>query len=127
MSDLRPKGVTITIDGTERNLLFTLNVIDEIQDHYDMAMTEVWDKLTDKREAEKTIRYLLCTLLNDEAEREKRNGRELKNYTEKEVGWIISVDDVDEILSALLKAYGVSLPEPDEDGHPNQKSGQMKS
>nr|DAV48399.1 MAG TPA: tail tube protein [Caudoviricetes sp.] len=126
MSDLRPKGVTITIDGTERNLLFTLNVIDEIQDHYDMAMTEVWDKLTDKREAEKTIRYLLCTLLNDEAEREKRNGRELKNYTEKEVGWIISVDDVDEILSALLKAYGVSLPEPDEDGHPNQKSGQMK-
>nr|DAV83583.1 MAG TPA: tail tube protein [Caudoviricetes sp.] len=126
MSDLRPKGVTITIDGTERNLLFTLNVIDEIQDHYDMAMTEVWDKLTDKREAEKTIRYLLCTLLNDEAEREKRNGRELKNYTEKEVGWIISVDDVDEILSALLKAYGVSLPEPDEDEHPNQKSGQMK-
>lgn len=126
MSDLRPKGVTITIDGTERNLLFTLNVIDEIQDHYDMAMTEVWDKLTDKREAEKTIRYLLCTLLNDEAEREKRNGRELKNYTEKEVGWIISVDDVDEILSALLKAYGVSLPEPDEDGHPNQKGGQMK-
>ena len=91
-----------------------------------MAMTEVWDKLTDKREAEKTIRYLLCTLLNDEAEREKRNGRELKNYTEKEVGWIISVDDVDEILSALLKAYGVSLPEPDEDEHPNQKSGQMK-
>lgn len=126
MSDLRPKGATITIDGTERNLLFTLNVIDEIQDHYDMAMTEVWDKLTDKREAEKTMRYLLCTLLNDEAEREKRNGRELKNYTEKEVGWIISVDDVDEILSALLKAYGVSLPEPDEDGHPNQKSGQMK-
>lgn len=126
MSDLRPKGTPVMINGEERNLLFTLNVIDEIQDHYDAPMTEVWDRLTDKRKSDKTIRYLVCTLLNDEAAREKRNGKDLKSYTEEEVGWAITVENVNEIMMALLSAYGMSLPEPDEDDDPKAESGQMK-
>lgn len=126
MSDLRPKGTPVVINGEERNLLFTLNVIDEIQDHYDAPMTEVWDRLTDKRESEKTIRYLVCTLLNDEAAREQRNGKELKSYTEEEVGWAITVENVNEIMMALLDAYGLSLPEPDEDDSPKAESGRTK-
>lgn len=126
MSDLRPKGTPVMINGEERNLLFTLNVIDEIQDHYDAPMTEVWDRLTDKRKSDKTIRYLVCTLLNDEVAREKRNGKDLKSYTEEEVGWAITVKNVNEIMMALLSAYGMSLPEPDEDADPKAESGQMK-
>lgn len=126
MSDLRPKGIPVMINGEERHLLFTLNAIDEIQDHFDAPMTEVWDKLTDKRESEKTIRYLICTLLNDEAAREQRNGKELKSYTEEEVGWAITVENVNEIMMALLDAYGLSLPEPDEDDSPKAESGRTK-
>ena len=126
MSDLRPKGTPVVIDGEERHLLFTLNVIDEIQDHFDAPMSDVWDKLTDKRESEKTIRYLVCTLLNDEAAREQRNGKELKSYTEEEVGWAITIGNVNEIMMALLDAYGLSLPEPDEDDAPKAESGQTR-
>ena len=126
MSDLRPRGTPVVIDGEERRLLFTLNAIDEIQDHFDAPMSDVWDKLTDKRESEKTIRYLICTLLNDEAAREQRNGKELKSYTEEEVGWAITVENVNEIMMALLDAYGLSLPEPDEDDSPKAESGRTK-
>lgn len=126
MSDLRPRGTPVVIDGEERHLLFTLNAIDEIQDHFDAPMSDVWDKLTDKRESEKTIRYLICTLLNDEAAREQRNGKELKSYTEEEVGWAITVENVNEIMMALLDAYGLSLPEPDEDDSPKAESGRTK-
>lgn len=122
MSDLKPKGVPIMLDGEERRLLFTLNVVDEVQDHYGCAVEEVIDRLTDKKESAKTLRYLTAVLLNDEAERSE--GR--KAYTEKEVGWLITQDNVLEVTVAVLKAYGLSLPEPDEYASPNEKGGQSE-
>ncbi len=61
-------------------------------------------------------------LLNDEAERSGKEGQ--KQYTEKEVGWLITQDNATEVTLAVLKAYGLSLPEPDEYASPNGKSGQ---
>lgn len=120
MSDLNPKGVPVMLDGEERRLLFTLNVVDEVQDHYGCAIEEVIGRLTDKKESAKTLRYLTTVLLNDEAERSE--GR--KAHTEKEVGWLITQDNVLEVTVAVLKAYGLSLPEPDEYASPNGKGGQ---
>ncbi len=122
MSDLNPKGVSVMLDGEERRLLFTLNVVDEVQDHYDCAIEEVIDRLTDKKESAKTLRYLTTVLLNDEAERSE--GR--KAYTEKEVGWLIAQDNVLEVTVAVLKAYGLTFPKPDEYSSPNGESGQSE-
>lgn len=124
MSDLKPKGVPLTLDGEERHLLFTLNVVDEVQEHYDCALEEVIDRLTDKKESAKTLRYLTMVLLNDEAERAHQEGQ--KTYTEKEVGWLITQDNVLEVTVAVLKAYGLSLPEPDEFASPNGEGGQSE-
>ncbi len=127
MSDLRPRGVPVMVEGVERHFLFTLNVIDEIQDHYDMSLSDVVDKLTDKKESLKVMRYLIAALLNDEVARkgteEKQN---LKLYSEEEVGWIVDATNMEKMTVALLKAYGLSIPEPDEDVSPNPVSGQMK-
>ncbi len=124
MSDLNPKGVLVVLGGEERRLLFTLNAVDEIQDHYDCSLEEVIDRLTDKRESVKTLRYLVMALLNDEAERSGKEGQ--KQYTEKEVGWLITQDNATEVTLAVLKAYGLSLPEPDEYAPPNGQSGQSE-
>lgn len=83
---------------------------------------EVIDRLTDKKESAKTLRYLMMVLLNDEAERSGKEGQ--KTYTEKEVGWLITQDNVLEVTVAVLKAYGLSLPEPDEFASPNGEGGQ---
>lgn len=117
MSDLKPKGVPLILGEEERHLLFTLNVVDEIQDHYGCALEEVMDRLTDKKESSKTLRYLVMALLNDEEERSGKEGR--KAYTEKEVGWLITQDNVIDVTVAVLKAYGLSLPEPDGYESPN--------
>lgn len=119
MSDLRPVGVPVTIEGVERHFLFTLNVIDEIQERFDTALSEVLGKLVEERKNEKLI-YLVTTLLNDEARREKHfENKELKVYTEQEIGWILDEERKVEFIVAILSAYGVSLPEPDEDTDPN--------
>lgn len=124
MSDLKPKGIPVMLDGEERHLLFTLNVIDEVQEHYDCSLEEVIEKLTDKKESVKTLRYLVTVLLNDEVERLNPEGS--RTYTEKEAGWMIDQGNMPEVLVAVLKAYGLSLPEPDEFESPNAQSGQTE-
>lgn len=122
MSDLRPLGVPIEIDGVERHLLFTLNAIDDIQEHFDKELGQIINDLTSKEESTKTLRYVSMALLNDEAER-----KDLKKYTDKEIGWIITLDNQIEITIKILEAYGISLPKGDEDDEdPNQTSGQQK-
>ena len=124
MSELKPTGVPIKLDGAERHFLFTLNVVDEVQDHYDCSLEEVVNKLTDKKESVKILRYLTMALLNDEAERSPQ--AELKTYTEKEVGWLITQENVLEVTMDVLRAYGLSLPEPDEYASPNGEGGQKR-
>ncbi len=124
MSDLRPIGRAVMLDGAERHFLFTLNVVDEVQDHYDCSLEEVINKLTDKKESIKALRYLTMALLNDEAERSPQ--AELKTYTEQEAGWLITQENVLDVTMAVLQAYGLSLPEPDEFASPNGEGGRSE-
>lgn len=122
MSDLRPKGIPVTIGGEERNFLFTLNAIDDIQDHFEMSLAEIISNLVDKELSYKTMRYIIMALLNDEAEREAAAGEDrYKRVTEKEVGWLVTLENEATIVLALLEAYGYSLPK-GEDEDPNQMS-----
>ena len=126
MSDLKPTGIALMIDGVERHLLFTLNVDDDIQAHFDAPIEEVVNMLTDKKTASKALKFTLAALLNDEVDRLDHAGEKhnLKKYTEQEVGWLITRENMAEVMIAVLKAYGLSLPEPDEFESPNAGSGQ---
>ena len=119
MSDLRPKGYRIEINGVERNLLFTLNAIDAIQAEYDKNVLEVIDEAFDRKNLNrvKVLRKVMEVLLNDEAEREEffHPGNGLKPVTEKEAGWLVDMFNIDDIEMAIVKAYALSMPEPDED------------
>lgn len=125
MSDLRPRGIPVVLEGEERHFLFTFNTIDELQDKFGKSMTEILEELTEEETAGPTLRTLVTILLNKEAEREKRlGGREIPEVTEKEVGDLIGMDNVGVLITAVLKAYGISMPEA-EDDDPNQESGQQ--
>ena len=129
MSDLRPTGEKIVVDGVERRLLFTLNAIDELQEQCKMPLDEIVNLLTDKEKSGKALRKILMVLLNDEADRMEHNRKEtekLRRYDEKEIGWIITRDNVIELTIAVLKAYGLSLPEGDEFETPKAQSGQTR-
>lgn len=123
MSDLNPKGTPVTVGGEEHRFLFSLNVVCEVQDHCGCALTEVINRLTDQMEAAKTLRYLVTELLNDER---GRSGDSREPYTEMEVGRLIDQESIMDVTVAVLKAYGLSLPEPDEFASPNAEGGQRK-
>ena len=128
MSDLRPRGIAVDVNGEERRLLFTLNVVDAIQDKYKKTLSEVLDDILNEDVASKTLRDVVAIMLNGEVEREKFKNPEaaIKEVTEKEVGWMISVDNRLEIIAKIMQAYGISLPEPDDDD-PNREGGHQKS
>lgn len=129
MSDLRPVGVPIELGGVERHFLFTLNAIDTVQSHYDMPVLDALNKMFDAKEQTSALKFLTMTLINDEVEREKWKNpdSELKEVTEKEVGWMIHSDNIGEVTVAILAAYRVSIPESDENDDPNMESGQQSS
>lgn len=124
MSDLRPKGVTIVLDGIERELLFTLNAIDAIQSKYGMTVFAVLKRITDQNSLPETIKDMLSILLTDEAERAhwKNPDSTLPAVSEKEAGWLVTIDNLSEVTDAIFEAYRISIPDPDEDTDPNRTS-----
>lgn len=128
MSDLKPRGIPIVLDGVERHLLFTLNTIDELQDRYGKSLDEIISDLTKEEISSHMLRDVVTDLLNDEADREKRLSLDIQHaqVTTQDVGEMIGLDNYWEVMSAVLRAYGISLPEP-EDGSPNTVSGQTNS
>lgn len=129
MSDLRPRGIPVVLDGIERRFLFTLNTVDSIQDETDKNMKDIMMELADEESSNKTLIYLVKTLINHEAEREKRKNPDctLETVTDQEVGDLIGMDNIVEVTAAVLSAYGYSLPKADEEDDPNRESGQQSS
>lgn len=126
MGKINQRGTSIEIGGVERHLLFTLSVIDELQEHYDKPVSEVLNLImTDERQAYKCIGYITTVLLNDEIRRNNYyHHTEDPLLTEQEVGWMVDVQMASgDLLKAILKAYGISMAEDDEDDDPDpQKS-----
>lgn len=127
MSDLNPIGVSIELGGVERHFLFTLNVVDAVESHYGCTVFDALEKLTSRDTQSEAIRFFVATLLNDDADYQRWKNPEfdLQHVTEKQVGWLVTVDNINKVMAAILKAYGISMPEPDEDDDPNQTSGQQ--
>lgn len=125
MSRLQPRGIPIVLEGEERHFLFTLNTIDVLQDKYGKSMDEIFEELQEEETATNTLKEIVTVLLNKEAEREKRlGGRDIPETTEEEAGELIGMDNIGEIVNAVFRAYGYSMPEADEND-PNQGSGQQ--
>lgn len=128
MSDLRPTGVPIELGSVERHFLFTLNVIDEIQTHYDGTVLDALGHMfsTNDKEPVSDVIFFATVLMNDEAEREswRNSDSQLKKVTEKEAGWMITWDNLNEVRTAILQAYHISMPEA-EDNDPNRESGRQ--
>ena len=117
MSKLKPHGVKIQFNGEERELLFTLNVVDELQSRTDKSLPELLREMLDNEQAGNisTIKTVLSVLIQDETERaEFLTGDKKKSYTEKQVGWVLTLENHVYYMEKILEAYGISMPK-DED------------
>lgn len=126
MSAIKDGRLPITLDK-ERHLLFSLNVIDEVQDRFG-AFDNLEAVMTGK-DSIKNLRWLLTTLLNegeDEGEAE---------LSEKEVGRMIHTGNFTEVKTAIFQAFamgnrGTAEPiesESEDDEEDGEEEGNVKA
>lgn len=115
MSEMRPSGIAVTVGGVERHVLFTLAVVDEIQSKYELPVSEVITKMSDELEYYPAMLSIITALINDEIIRTGSGDP----VTEDQMKRMITVPECDGITAAILQAYGISVPEKDEDEDPN--------
>ena len=112
MSDMQPIGTPLTLlDGVERRVLFTLSVVDEIQSKYNETVPEVFQRTGDLKQQSDVVAYLVTTLINNTAKRDKTDGTVTEEYVKDQIDMII----LPKINRAIARSYGYSVPEPDED------------
>lgn len=122
MSAIRDGRYPIMLDK-ERHLLYDLNAIDMIQDRFG-DLTKIGEAMTGK-DGFKNLRFLLTVLLNEGDEPENE-------LTEREVGKLIHVGNLNEVKDAIFAAISVgntgnAVPaEADEDDAKNVETGKGK-
>lgn len=127
MSDLRPHGVKCKIGGQERNLLFTINVIDKIQSRCNLALYDAMEHIVNasggNMDHETICNYkkIVFSLIENQVE---------DGINEENVGDMIDLGTYKMVARSVLDSFGISLPDPDEDDleedgeDPNAETGQ---
>lgn len=98
VNDVRTSGVKVTLGATEHTIKFDLNSFAELEERFG-SVDEAMKKLQDG--SIKGIRTLLwCGLVHEN-----------DKLTEKEVGAMVNIQDLEGLTAALTGALGSSLPE----------------
>lgn len=98
MSAIKDGRLPIVLDK-ERHLLFSLNVIDEMQDKF--GGFDRLDEVLKGKDSIKNLRWLLTLLLNEGADDSE------EELTEKAVGRMIHTGNFDEVKTAIFKAFAI--------------------
>lgn len=116
MRNLKPEASKITLGGVEYGMRFNLNVIDDIQDKFDIAIEELPTLLNDPKARFKNLKALIAIMVNENAEIEaEETGVPAKKITERYVGGKLNIANAEQAAEAILSAVNASLPEPDEE------------
>ena len=118
MSDLQPKPYKIKLGGEEFGLLFSINVIDEIQDHFDIPISQLTDVLKDPRTIFKNLKYILALLINEALEDEESDRARVDELW---VGRKITPGNMKSLTADIMFAFADGSPKADEDD-PNVES-----
>lgn len=124
MSDMQPKGIKIQINGEEYGMRFTLNAIDDIQEHFDIPIDELAGLFADPRRRIANIRYLLALLINEEIDCENDNGAKRARVDERFIGRHITTGNMQNMIASIYAAFNNGSPVANEDDVPNGESAQ---
>lgn len=106
IADVKPKAIKIALsDGVQRTVRFTLNALAELEDRYGSVQIAF-----DKLEKENSMKALRCILWAGFL-------HESPDLTEQEVGNLIDIAYMQELVGSLNSALGQDLaPEEEESG-----------
>lgn len=120
MSDLKPKGVKILLNGKEYGMRFTLNAIDDIQEHFNISVENLGELFKESKDRVRNLRYLLTVLINEDIDCKKdETGEEFPHVDERYVGRHINAMNMQEIMASIMKSFTSGTPEPENEETPN--------
>ena len=119
MSDLNPKGIPVMLDGVERDFLFTLSCIDEIQSETGKPIQTAVRDILKSDAAGDGLAVLVTILINRGSDQSSQ-----AKITKEEVEEDIDEENRYSVMLAVLEAYARSLPEPDEFDTGNAKGNE---
>lgn len=125
MSDLRPKGSKIKLGEKEYGMLFSLNAIDDIQDHFNISISELGDLFQDEKKQIKNLRYIITVLLNEYIDfQNDENGGNAELLDERYVGRHVNGSNIGDLIAAIYGSFSDGAIETDEadETDPNLKS-----
>ena len=111
VADVRQKKTTVDLgDGVEREVTLSLNALAELEEKYG-TVEEAFNKVQQGSIA--AIRYMLWCVLAVDSD---------QPMTELEVGRLIRLDNMGEIMSALMDAFEEQMPQTQGTADPNQQA-----
>ncbi len=112
MRELAPKGVEINFDGYDRRFLFTLNVIDELQEEHDKPITEILKEAVDLEAKNHDMLISVVTaLVNEDVEiHNEETGDNWKKVDKKYISRKITYNNLQEIILAIIDTFSSGLP-----------------
>ena len=116
MSDLNPNVEWIEINGKNYPIAYNLNVIDELQDRFQISIPEFVDKLlNDKSFSFKGIRALLYEMINEGIEILNDEGGNYAHIKEHTIGSMLTPQGIEQITCYAIAYTLNTLPKEDED------------
>ncbi len=101
VKDIKSKDIKITLnDGVERTIKFTLNALAELEDRYG-SVDEAFKQLDNN--SIKAVRCILWAGLIHED----------PDLTEQQVGNLIDIQYMQELMASLGEAFDADMPEPE--------------
>jgi len=105
MSNLKPKPTKIQLGDKEYGLLFTLNTLDDIQEHFNIGVEDLKDILDDPKKRFANIRWLITALINEAIDAESG-----EHLSERTVGRYITLANMNEFMSLAFKSLKEGSP-----------------
>lgn len=119
MSDLRPKHTEIELGGKTYGLLFDLNAIDELQDRFDIPISQLGELMADEKKVFKVLKTLLTVLIN-EAIDDSESGE--PHVTEAFVGRKITIAEIATLKDKVFTSFTSGMPISEDGDNPNVTS-----
>ncbi|RZT00900.1 hypothetical protein [Cuneatibacter caecimuris] len=130
MSDIRRAGAPYQYKGKEYELVMTVNVIDQIQETFDIHINEISKIIGDmkSRSFYKNIASIITIMLNEAIEiQNEENGEKNTPINEAEVRRYITNVNINDAFMAIANAYSLAFLMKEEDdigeNDPNRESG----
>ena len=116
-SIMNPQGSNITVAGGKYNILFTLKIMNDIQDEFDEPVADTINRMLDNAK-QKEGNELLCRFLPIAAKGKKELTKEVIENN-------VNTRNLIGILATILNEFNDTMPTDDEvDPDPNQVSAQ---